>query len=466
MNKKIIFNRAFVFGLLAIMIIANSLTLLAQQKITSYNLTKEEKDFLDTLQYRTFLYFVNEINPHNGLVKDRSTNTSPSSIASVGFAFPVWAIGAEKGWISREMASSLTLKSLQFFFNSEQSKNKLATGYKGFYYHFLDMQHGKRFWNCELSSIDSGLLFCGIIFTRQYYNGENENEKKIRFLANKILDRADWSFWQMADTGKFAYQISMGWNENGLLPTGWFGYTEALFLYVLAAGSNYPDCVKAYDSWLSSYKWREPYKNEFGHVVFPPMFGHQYSFLFINPKGLIDKYMLSKGIDYFENSRRATFVNREYAIANPQKWNGYDSLTWGLSACDGPGSNYNYNNKLFFDYAARGTSGPDSVELDDGTITPTAAGGSIPFAPEICIPSLFNMYKKYGKEGLWGQYGFYDSFNPTLNWFNKDYIGIDQGPIVIMIENFLNGFVWRYFMKDKLVIDGLIKLGFLFQEYK
>lgn len=466
MKKIIGFNFIVICTLIALINFFNVGKVYCQDNIPAYYLSNKEKDFLDTLQYKSFLYFINEINRENGLVKDRSTDTSPSSIAAVGFAYPIWAIGVEKGWISRDRAVDLTLKSLQFFYNSEQSKDKFATGYNGFYYHFLDMNSGRRFWNCELSSVDSGLLFCGIIFARQYYNNNNESEKKIRLLSDKILERADWSFWQLPDSGKFANQISMGWNENGLLPTGWFGYTEALFLYVIAAGSNYQDYHRAYESWLSTYRWREPYKKEYGHVVFPPMFGHQYSFLFINPSGLADQCMKIKGIDYFENSRRATYVNREYSIVNPLKYIGYDSLTWGLSACDGPGSNYNFDNRIFYDYAARGTSGLDSTELDDGTITPTAAGGSIPFAPEIAIPSLMNMYKKYGGQGLWGRYGLFDSFNPTLNWFNKDYLGIDQGPIVIMIENFLNGFVWKHFMKDKIIIDGLNKLGFSYQKYK
>jgi hypothetical protein len=429
-----------------------------------YSLTPEEKNFLDTLQYKTFQYFINEINLQNGLVKDRNTETSPSSIAVVGFSFPIWAIGAEKGWITREKAIELSIKSLEFFWNSEQSDKKLAAGYKGFYYHFLNMKTGERFWNCELSSIDSGLLFCGLIFARQYYNGDSHSEKKIRELSTKILERANWSFWQLSESSAYPYQISMGWNEHGLMPTGWFGYTEALFLYILAAGSGYPNFEKAYDSWLSTYTWREPYKKEYGHVIFPPLFGHQYSFLWLNPIGLKDKYMMEKGIDYFENSRRATYVNREYSIVNPNKWIGYDSLTWGLSACDGPGSKYNYDDKMFFDYGARGSSGLDSTELDDGTITPTAAGGSIPFAPEICIPTLLNMYKKYGSKGLWGKYGFYDSFNPTLNWINKDYLGLDQGPIVIMIENYLNGFVWKYFMNDPIIINGLNNLGFEYEK--
>ncbi len=424
-----------------------------------YELTKDDEIFLDTLQYKTFLYFINEANLENGMVKDRSTEKSPSSMAAVGFALPIWAIGAEHDWISRKQSSQYTLNLLKFLLNSEQSLDPFATGYKGFYYHFVDMKTGKRFWNSELSSVDSGLLYSGIIFARQYYAEDNETENQIRDIAAKLLKRVNWSFFVLPDSVEYGNQISLGWHEKeGFNKLGWWGYTEALFLYIVAAGMDMPNPQKAYSGWLSSYQWREPY-NGLGHVVFPAMFTHQYSLMFLDMKGKQDSYMKEKGIDYFENSRRATFVQREYAIQNPNNWKGYDSLTWGLSACDGPGSKYNFDDKHFWDYSARGTSGPDST-FDDGTIAPTAAGGSIAFAPEIVIPTLKNMYKKYGGKGLWAKYGFVDAFNPTINWFDKDYLGIDQGPIVVMIENYRNGFVWKYFMKDPIVQKGLKILGF------
>jgi hypothetical protein len=427
---------------------------------STYNLSQKEKDFLDTLQYRSFLYFIKETNPLNGLIKDRSTVQSPSSIAAVGFGIPIWALGFEKGWITKDQSIQYTLTLLNFLWQSDQSMDSFATGHDGFYYHFLDMKTGKRFWNCELSSIDSGILFCGIIFARQFYDGNNHEEKKIRELSDKLLARADWSYFTTSDSGKYYKTISLGWNEKeGLFKLGWWGYTEALFLYIVAAGMKYPDAERGYQSWLNFYQWREPYNKKVGHVVFPSLFIHQYSFIWLDMRGLYDNYMREKNIDYFENSRRATYVQKNYAVQNPNKWVGYDSLTWGLTACDGPGSKYNINGKEFWDYSARGTSGPDST-FDDGTIAPTAAGGSIPFAPEITVPTLINMYEKYGSKGLWNKYGFVDSFNPTLNWFNLDYLGIDQGPIVLMIENYFSGFVWKYFMKDPIVTIGLKRLGF------
>ncbi|GAB6282733.1 MAG: glucoamylase family protein [Ignavibacterium sp.] len=425
-----------------------------------YKLSEDEKIFLDTLQYYSFKYFIEESNYENGLVKDRSTKTSPSSITAVGFGIVSWAIGAEHNWITRKEAAQRTLNTLRFFYNSDQSPNAISTGYKGFYYHFLEMDSGKRWRDCELSNIDTGLLFGGIIFARQYYVQNNSVEKEIRKLAELILNRADWNFFVLPDTGKYGSLLSMGWRpEESSNSRGWDGYNEALIIHIIAAGTNLNNPQKVYKKWLSSYLWDEPYK-DFAHVIFPPLFGHQYSHIFIDFRNYFDEYMKEKGIDYFENSRRATYTQQKYAIENPLGWKGYDSLTWGITACDGPGSKYNYDDKKFYDYAGRGSSGPKHILFDDGTIAPTAAGGSIPFAPEITIPTLMNMYKKYGSQGLWNKYGLLDAFNPTLNWYNDDYLGIDQGPIVLMIENFRNGFVWKYVMKDPIIQKGLKALGF------
>jgi hypothetical protein len=424
-----------------------------------YPLSNSDIKLLDSIQYRSFLYFLNESNHDNGLVKDRSASWAPSSIAAIGFALPSYSVGVERKWISRVKAAGITLNTLNFFLNSVQSADTNATGYKGFYYHFLRMNSGTREWNCELSTIDTGLLMMGIIFARNYYNLDNETENKIRLLAEKLLDRLDWDFFIMPPTGKYANSISMGWDpKEGLHKMGWVGYNEALFLYVLAAGTGMKNVEDAYNSWLASYDWRMPYPN-LSHAVFPPLFGHQFAQTFIDFRGLGDGYMKTKGIDYFENSRRATLVQRLYAIDNPHNWVGYDSLCWGITACDGPTEKYNYDDKNFYGYAGRGTSGPDLNYFDDGTIAPYAAISSIVFAPEVVLPTIKSFNEKYG-EGLWKEYGYVDSFNPTLNWYNKEYIGIDQGPMLLMIENFRTGLVWNYVMKDSIIQKGLTKLGF------
>ena len=434
-------------------------TAFKSQGKVNYTITADETAMLDSIQKKTFLFFLNEHSSDKGIVKDRAAVWAPASIASTGFGLPSFAIGVERNWITRKQAAEITLNMLKFFANSVQSADTNATGYKGFYYHFLRMNSGTREWKCELSSIDTGLLMMGIIFARNYYNLDNEDEKQIRELSAMLLGRMDWSFFLMPPTGKHPNCISMAWSpEGGLLNHGWSGYNEGLFLYVLAAGTGMKDVEKSYESWLSTYEWQTPYKG-LSHVAFPPLFGHQFSQAFIDYRGLADKYMKEKGIDYFENSRLATYVQREYAIENPKGWVGYDSLCWGITASDGPGSSFNFGDKKFEGYAGRGTSGKDHTIAEDGTLAPYGPMSSLPFAPEIVLPTMKSINAKYGKE-LWGKYGYYDSFNPTINWVNNDFIGIDQGPMLIMIENFRTGLVWDYVMKDPIIQTGLTKLGY------
>ncbi|MCK9422879.1 MAG: hypothetical protein M0Q38_09785 [Bacteroidales bacterium] len=429
----------------------------------NYPLTSGEKSMLDSIQHKTFLFFLNEHHPKTGIVKDRTTSASPCSIAATGFGIPSFAIGAERNWITREQAAEITLRILKFFANSVQSTDKKATGYEGFYYHFLVMKDGTREWNCELSSVDTGLLMMGIIFARNYYNLDNNIETQIRKLATLLLGRTNWNFMKLPAKDKFANTISMGWTpEDGLADYGWSGYDEALFLYVLAAGSGMENAEQSYKAWLKSYKWYTPYKG-LSHVAFPPLFGHQFSQAFIDYRGLVDEYMKEKGIDYFENSRRATYAQRQYATDNPKGWIGYDSLCWGVTASDGPDGKYNFDDKKFLGYAGRGTSGPDYNYYDDGTIAPYASLSSLPFAPEIVLPTIKSMNEKYGKK-LWGKYGYYDAFNPTAKWIDNDFLGIDEGPMLIMIENFRTGLVWNYVMKDPIIQNGLNKLGYKYLE--
>ena len=424
-----------------------------------FPLTADDEAMLDSIQHRTFMFFMGEHHPGWGIVKDRTASWAPASIASTGFGLPSFAIGAERGWITREEAAQITLNTVNFLVNSLQGPDTLATGYKGFFYHFLRMDTGLREWRCELSSVDTGLLMMGILFVRSYYDRPNETEEQIRTQAAKLLGNIDWEFMMMPDTGKYAKQISMGWHpESGLHNMGWSGYNEALFLYILAAGTGLENAKESYSSWLSSYKWQTPYEG-LSHVAFPPLFGHQFSHCFIDFRGLADEYMREKGIDYFENSRRATYVQRQYAVDNPHGWVGYDSLCWGITASDGPGDKYNFDGREFLGYAGRGTSGTDYNYFDDGTIAPYGPLSSLPFAPEIVIPTIRSMNERMGAR-IWGKYGYYDSFNLTANWVNDDYIGIDQGPMLIMIENFRTGLVWNYVMKDPVIREGLEKLGF------
>ncbi len=427
----------------------------------NYSLTAEQERLLESIQQKSFLFFQNEHHPRWGIVKDRSTASSPASIAATGFGIPCLAIGAEHKWISREQAAQITLDTLNFFWNSEQSTATNATGYKGFYYHFLAMDTGTRTWNCELSSVDTGLLAMGVIFARNYYHLDNEVESRIRSLADKLLGRIDWNFLVMPATGKYANTICMGWTpEKGLHDMGWSGYNEALFLYILAAGSGMENASQRYQAWLKSYQWKTPYRG-LSHVAFPPLFGHQFSQAFIDFRGLADSYLKAKSIDYFENSRRATYVQRQYAIDNPHGWVGYDALCWGVTACDGPTEKYNFGDKKFLGYAGRGTSGPDWNYFDDGTIAPYGPLSSLPFAPQIVLPTIESMVQKHGGQ-MWGKYGLCDAFNLTAKWFDTEYLGIDQGPLLIMVENFRTGLVWNYVMKDPVIQKGLSTLGFAY----
>ncbi|MGE5356397.1 MAG: glucoamylase family protein [Deltaproteobacteria bacterium] len=424
-----------------------------------YPLNPDDEKMLDSIQYKTFLFFLNEHHPEKGIVKDRAADWAPASIAATGFGLPAFAIAVERKWITHEKAVDITLKTLRFFAEVPQNDKLNGVGYKGFYYHFLKMDTGTREWKCELSSIDTGLLLMGVIFVRNYYTGNSDEEKEIRMLAEKLLKRMEWDLYYMPDNSKHPNTISMAWKpEEGQLNWGWHGYTEALFLYILAAGTDMDNISKSYDGWLRTYKWETPYK-DLSHVIFPPLFGHQFSHTFIDFRGLADQYMKKKGIDYFENSRRATLAQQQYAIENPKAWKDYDAYTWGFTASDGPGEKYNFDDKKFEGYAGRGASGKNHTVADDGTIAPYAVLSSLPFTPELSIATIKNMNKRYGSK-LWGKYGYYDSFNPTADWVNNDFIGIDQGPMLLMIENFRTGLVWNYVMKDPIIQKGLEKLSF------
>ena len=430
---------------------------------------------VEDLEHRTFDYFWELGNPANGLVPDRWPSPSASSIAAVGFGLTAYGVGAERGWISREQAAQRTLATLRFFARAPQGPQPAgASGYKGFFYHFLDMDNGSRAGTNELSTVDTSLFLGGVLFAQSYYNGQDSGEAEIRKLAEKIYARVEWPWAQVRKP-----LISMGWTpEEGALKYDWQGYNEAILVYILALGSpSHPVDKDAYDAWVSSYDrtWGKFHGDE--HLSFPPLFGHQYSQVWIDFRGIQDDYMHRRGIDYdyFENSRRAVYSQRGYAIENAAGWKGYGKNVWGLSASDGPvdaSFEFNGQTRLFRTYAARG-AGIEYV-LDDGTIAPTAAAGSIAFAPEIVIPAITQMHERYGKD-IYGEYGFLDAFNPSfdftdaklhhgritpMGWVDSDYLGIDQGPIVLMIENYRSEFVWNVMRRNPHIRKGLQRAGF------
>jgi hypothetical protein len=400
----------------------------------------DDAAFLDLVQRTAFDYFWYEANPENGLIKDRNTKDSPSNIAAVGFGLSALTVGIDRGWISREAGRDRVHTTLTFFRNSPQSPAVDATGYKGFYYRFLDMQTGRRAWQSELSTIDTALLLGGVLHAKQYFDQDNAEEADIRALADAIYSRVDWPWMQVRSE-----KLCHGWTpEAGFLSYDWSGYNEGLILYLLALGSpTSPIDPSAWEAWTSTYNWQTYYGYTF--VVFPPLFGHQYPHIWIDFRGIQDAYMRGKGIDYFENSRRATLANRAYAIANPKGWASYSENTWGLTASDLPTG-----------YRARGAP---PVWDDDGTITPTAPGGSILFTPDESLAALRHMYDTY-RTRLWGPYGFKDAFNPSADWVGNDYLGIDQGPIALMIENHRTGRVQNVFMQTAAIQQGLARAGF------
>jgi hypothetical protein len=431
--------------------------------------------FYEEIEKRTFRWFWDTVNRRNGLVPDRWPTPSFCSIASVGFALPAYAVGAERGWWSRAEARDLTLTTLRFFWNAPQGSAPTGTsGHKGFFYHFLDMETGERFRNVELSTVDTTILLMGVLFAGQYYGGDAPAEREIRDLAKKLYERADWNFFR--SDGRKA--ISMGWHpESGeLIPANWVGYNEGMFVNILALGSpTHSAPANLWEQWTSRYPefWRG--QEETRHVGFAPLFGHQYSQIFIDFRGIRDAVMRRAGFDYFENSRRATLANWAWCSANRMKWRGYSRRIWGLTACDGPGDfqkKFNGELRQFHGYGARGPL-IEPEGMDDGTIAPTAALGSLPFAPEIVIPTAEAFMKH---PGLFDRYGFKDSFNPSFTytdvksesgsvdpkhgWVAKDYLGIDQGPILLQAANYRDDFVWRYMRRVPAIRRGLDRAGF------
>lgn len=425
------------------------------------HLNSEANVFLDSLSKHTFDFFWETADSTSAQLPDRWPTPSFSSIAATGFGITSYLIGAERGYITREQAAERVLKTISFLHQLPKGDSASGVaGYKGFFYHFIDMKTGHRYRNVELSTIDTGLLMAGILSAQSYFDGETENEKQIRAIADSLYLAIEWD-WAMNNE----LTMSMGWHpERGFIGSRWKGYNEAMILYVLALGSpTHAIPAESWSAWTSTYQWANYYGQE--HVNFGPLFGHQYSQMYIDFRGIYDPYMKEKGIDYFENSRRATYANRAYCMANPGHYTGYSSNVWGLTACDGPGNSTKVNpNISFMGYHARGAS--QYYNDDDGTLTPTAAGGSIAFAPEICIPALQEMYKQYGDK-IYTRYGFVDAFNlsienkdGTTGWVDKDHLGIDQGPILIQIENYRSELVWKLMQKNPYIVNGLKKAGF------
>ena len=437
-----------------------------------------EQALLDDLEARTFRYFWDTANPVNGLVPDRwPGNPRLASIAAVGFALTAYVAGIDAGFVSREAARERVLVTARFFANAPQGPAYLGTaGHQGFFYHFLDMQTGHRSnGRVELSSIDTALLIAGLLCAQSYFDRDEAGEAEIRSLVDQIYGRVNWPWMQQRGA-----LICMGWDPT----TGfkrfidYLGYDEAMILYLLALGSpTQPVSAEAWPQFTATYprSWGRFMGQQY--LGGAPHFFHQYSHVWIDFRGIQDEFMRKHQLDYFENSRRATLAQQAYAIANPAGFNDYGATVWGLTACDGPGKmkgrDHRGRMRQYFDYRARGAGLQDTV--DDGTIAPTAALASLPFAPEIVLPTLRDLRQRFGEQ-IYGRYGFVDAFNTSFRggdgklsdgktvegfgWVDTDYIGIDQGPIVAMIANHRNALIWTVMKSHPALKRGLQRAGF------
>ena len=456
--------------------LALSTTLPAWAQAAAPSLAPDADAFLADLERRTFDFFWDTTDARTGLAPDRWPTPSFASIAAVGFALSAYPVGVARGYITRAQARERTLTTLRFFAGLPQGPGKKGVaGYKGFFYHFLDMKEGLRFGRCELSTVDTALLLMGALHAQSFFDGADADEAAIRRLVDEIYGRVDWAWAQVRPPS-----IGHGWTpEKGYIPNDWKGYNEALMVYLLALGSpTRPVKPEAYDAWLSTYD-RDSWGESYGQTLlrFPPLFGHQFSHCWVDFRGIHDAYMRTKGFDYFENSRRATYAQRDYAAANPLGWQGYSAEVWGVSASDGPAdikltyttTTGKTEKRRFISYAGRGMG-----LHDDGTLAPYAAGSSIAFAPEIVIPALMAIKQRYPH--TWGRYGFWDAFNPSFNypdvrlthgriepgkgWVDTDMLGIDQGPLLAMMGNHRGELVWQVMRKNAHLVRGLKRAGF------
>jgi hypothetical protein len=415
---------------------------------------------LGRLQWTTLDYYLKESNPRNGLIRDKTDPAAPASIAAVGMALATVPVIVERGIVPRDLGATVALKRLRFFAASPQGPEPDATGYKGFYYHFLDFETGRRVWECELSTIDSAFLFAGMLTAATYFDQHTADEAEIRRLANELYGRADWDWAR--DGGP---TLTHGWRpENGFIPHRWRGYDEGLLLYVLGLGSpTHPLPPECYAAYCATYAWKEIYGREL--LYSGPLFTHQLSHLWVDFRGIRDAFMVEHGSDYFENSKQATLVQQQYAVRNPMQFAGYGEHCWGFTACDGPGwvkRVVGGVERQFFDYVARGAPfGPD-----DGTVAPWVVVASLPFAPEVVIPTVRHFARL--KLGMTKPYGFKPSFNqtfavedsPTGWWVTPYHFGIDQGPVALMIENYRTGLIWDVMRRCPPVVAGLRRAGF------
>lgn len=403
--------------------------------------------FLDEVQRATFDYFVHEAG-ENGLIQDRMTDKQLSSTMAGGYQLTAWCVAAERGWVSRREAADRVLKTLKTY--------KSLPKFHGIFAHFYDIQTGKVLTPVWANQMDdgadlseTGFLMGGVLTCRGYFNRDDPAEKEIRAIATELYEGVEWD-WMLQD--RFGNRLkTLSWHWS---PKHGFGIGQrikstmelsSMITYLLAIGSpTHPipaDCWN--DGWARDYRWGTYSGRTF--VTCPPLFTHQYPHTWIDFRNRKDRFT-----DYFRNSTYATLANRDYCLT--KLYPGQD--IWGLTFSDGPDGYglFGYPPKVAF-------SPVHDIDIQ-ATVAPTGPGGSMVFTPKESLSSLKYMREKYGDQ-LWGKYGYYDSFSPKKNWFDKDYIGLDQGPILTMIENHRSGLVWAAFMKNDSIRNALARVGFV-----
>lgn len=417
-----------------------------------------DEALIDALQRAACGYFMQPSSSTHGLVPDTSRPGSPISIAVVGFALSAYPVAVQRGWMPRADAVARCLAALRFFQHSDQSGGPGATGYKGFYFHFLDCDRGTRTWNSELSMIDTALLIVGALTAAMYFDAGSGDEAELREIADALYRRIDWRWAQDGNA-----TIMQGWKpESGFLHYGWEGYSEAIVLYALALGSpTHPASDECYQGWATTYQWEIIYGQEYLYAG--PLFVHQFSHAWVDLSGIRDPFMRGKRSDYFENSRRAVHVQREYARINPLDRTDFCVDCWGLSASDGPSDEVPQalaEPRRLFGYAARGVPfGPD-----DGTLSPPAVLACLPFEPELVLRGLRTLLQRY--PGICSEGRLSSSVNPGLldangaPWISPGHFGLDQGIAVLMIENHRSGLLWQLMRQCPYLVAGLRAAGF------
>lgn len=406
---------------------------------------------LASLERPMFDYFWDNADPRTGLIPDRVPSSSYASIAGLGFGLTGYVIGAQRHYVTRAAALARSLQMLRTL--------SRAPAEHGIFYHFIDLETLRPTWDSDVSPVDSALLFGGIVTAESYFDGPGPRERELRSLAQRLLDRVDWQW-----AAPRAPAIAMDWSpRRGFAAYDWTGYSEAMLMYILAIGSRtHPLPPAAWSAYTAGYNSTWGAHQGYQYLGFGPLFGHEFSEVWIDCRGIADPFMRAHGIDYFINSRRAVLAQRRYAIEDPEHWRDYGADIWGLSASDGPGDErieVDGTVRIFWGYKARGA---DGGAPDDGTLAPLAVVAALPFAPQTVAAAIETLRSRFGPR-IYGRYGFVDAFNPSYGrdgWFDPDYVSIDTGAALAMLENYRSGLLWSLSRRNPNIVRGLRRAGF------